>query len=187
MPYSPPPELATLSLTQVAELVAARKLPAVDDWNPAANGNSDMQILANGRWMHQGGEITRPAMVRAFASLLRFDNGQHYLVTPYEKLSIMVDDAPFIAVELLSEGQGAARNMALRLNTDDLVILDAAHTMIMRTETDPPLPYVNVRGGLWAKLSRPVYYEMAELALAENSRNPGLYSGGAYFLFGDLT
>jgi uncharacterized protein len=186
MPYAPPPELATLSLSQVAELVAARILPAVDDWNPANTGDSEMQILADGRWLHQGSDITRPAMIRAFASLLRCDNGQHYLVTPYEKLSIIVDDAPLVAVELLSEGSGTTRNMALRLNTDDLVILDTAHPLVMRYETEPPLPYINVRGALWAKLSRPVYYEMAEIALTENPSNPGLYSSGVFFPFGDM-
>ena len=185
MPYAPPPELATLSLTQVAELVAARALPPVNDWNPEITGDSEMQILSDGRWLHQGGAITRPAMVRAFSSLLRCNNGQHYLVTPHEKLTIIVDDAPFLAVELRSEGIGAARNLAFRLNTDDLVILDAAHPLVMRENTEPSLPYINVRGELWAKLSRPVYYEMAELALAENSENPGLYSGGQFFPFGD--
>jgi uncharacterized protein len=186
MPYAPPPELATLSLTQVAALVEARKLPPVADWNPAITGDSEMQILADGRWLHQGGPITRPAMVRAFAALLRFDDGGHYLVTPFEKLSIIVDDAPFVAVELLSEGEGTSRNLAFRLNTDDLVILDAEHPMVMRDEIDPPLPYLLVRSGLWAKLSRPVYYEMAEMALAENPEKPGLYSGGIYFPYGNM-
>jgi uncharacterized protein len=185
MPYAPPPELATLSLRQVAELVAARALPPVNDWNPEITGNSDMQILADGRWLHQGGEIKRPAMVRAFASLLRNDDGKNYLVTPYEKLSIIVEDAAFIAVELRSEGSGAARNLAFRLNTDDLVILDEAHPLVMRQGMNPPLPYINVRGGLWAKLSRPVYYELAELALTENPVQPGFYSAGQFFSFGD--
>jgi hypothetical protein len=186
MPYAPPPELATLSLSQVAELIAARALPAVNDWNPEIEGDSEMQILANGKWYHQGGEITRPAMVRAFASLLRCDGvGQHFLVTPYEKLSIAVDDAPFIAAELLSEGEGNRRNLVFRLNTDEFVILDEAHPLVMRDTNKPPLPYINVRGGLWAKLSRSVYYEMAEFALAENPENPGLYSKGIFFPFGE--
>jgi uncharacterized protein len=185
MPYAPPPELATLSLSQVAELVAAQKYPATGDWNPVNTGDSEMQILSNGRWLHQGGEITRPAMIRAFASLLRCDGGQHFLVTPYEKLSIVVDDAPLIAAEVRSEGSGTGRNLAFRFNTDELVMLDARHPLVMRGNTDPPLPYINVRGGLWAKLSRPVYYELAELALAENAANPGLFSAGTFFPFGE--
>lgn len=188
MPYIPPPELASLSLMQIATLIGERKLPPVDEWNPENVGDSEMHILADGRWLHQGGEIKRPAMVRAFASLLRCDDeGQHWLVTPHEKLSIIVDDAPLIAVELRSEGAGDARQLALRLNTDDLVILDRDHPLIMREGSDPPLPYVKVRGNIWAKLSRPVYYEMAEMALSENADSPGLWSAEHYFPFGSMS
>jgi uncharacterized protein len=182
MPYLPPPELATLSLSQVAELVAQRKLPPVAGWDPKNVGDSEMRIATNGRWYHQGGEITRPAMVRAFASLLRIDsNGQHFLVTPYEKLAIVVEDAPFIAVELRHEGEGNERQIAMRLNTDDFVILDKDHPLSMRGNSAALLPYVMVRDGLWAKLSRPVYYELAELAIAENPDNIGIWSASEYF------
>ncbi|MEP6870076.1 MAG: DUF1285 domain-containing protein, partial [Novosphingobium sp.] len=104
MPYEPPPELTGLSLTQIAALVEARKLPPVDEWEPQHTGDSLMRIAPDGRWFHDGGEITRPAMVRAFASLLRRDpDGQHWLVTPEEKLSITVDDAAFIAIDMSHE------------------------------------------------------------------------------------
>jgi uncharacterized protein len=186
MPYQPPPELSTLSLSQIADLVAARKLPPVDQWTPDINGDSEMRIAADGRWFHQGGEIKRAAMVRAFSSLLRHDDGQNFLVTPHEKLSIIIDDAAFIAVELRSEGEGKIRQLALRLNTDDLLILDAFHPIEMRPNAEQLLPYALVRKGLWAKLSRPVYYEMAEIALSENPDNPGFWSAGQYFQFGAM-
>ena len=109
MPYEPPPELAGLNLTQIAELIAVRKLPPVGNWHPEHSGDSEMRIAADGRWFHQGGEIKRAAMVRAFSSLLRRDDIGYWLVTPQEKLSIIVDDAPFIAVELRSEGTGESR------------------------------------------------------------------------------
>lgn len=180
MPYEPPPELASLGLSDIAKLVADRKLPPVNEWHPANSGDSDMRIAADGRWFHQGGEIRRPAMVRAFSSLLRRDDdGSFWLVTPYERLSIIVEDAPFIAVELRNEGAGDMRAMAFRLNTDDLVIADPAHALEFR-----PLPYLHVRDGLWAKLARPVYYELAELALAENNDPLGLWSKGSFFPIG---
>ena len=181
MPYDPPPQLAELTLTQIAELVAARKLPPVDLWHPGHKGDSEMRVAADGRWFHQGGEIKRAAMVRAFSSLLRRDGDGYWLVTPQEKLSIIVEDAPFIAVELQSEGAGKNRQLAFRLNTDDLVIVDADHIIEMRGH----LPYLHVRGQLWAKLARPVYYEMAELALAENPDAPGLWSNGSFFVLGE--
>jgi uncharacterized protein len=187
MPYDPPPDLATLSLSQVAELIAQRKLPPVADWKPENTGDSEMQITSDGRWFHQGGEITRPAMVRAFSSLLRLDaDGTYYLVTPHEKLTILVEDAPFIAVEMHCDGEGESESVALRLNTDDLVVIGPKHPLEMRDHVGTSLPYVMVRAGLWAKLSRPVYYEMAELALAESTEKPGFWSDGAFFAFGNI-
>lgn len=183
MPYDAP-DLAQLKLSEIAELVAARKLPPVQEWNPEKSGDSEMRIAADGRWFHAGGEITRPAMVRAFAGLLRRDDdGSHWLVTPYEKLSIAVEDAPFMAVELQSEGDRQARAIAFRLNTDDLVIVDAGHQIGLRGS----LPYLHVRDGLWAKLARPVYYELIELALAENPDSPGVWSNGLFFPVGVAT
>ena len=180
MPYDPPPELASLGLNDIAKLAAERKLPPVKEWHPANSGDSDMRIAADGRWFHQGGEIRRPAMVRAFSSLLRRDDdGSYWLVTPHEKLSIIVEDAPFIAVELRNEGAGDTRALAFRLNTDDLVIANAAHALEFR-----PLPYLHVRDGLWAKLARPVYYELAELALTESNDPLGLWSKGSFFRIG---
>lgn len=179
MPYDPPPELASLSLAEIADLAAARKLPPVSQWNPEKCGDSEMRIAGDGRWYHQGGEITRPAMVRAFSTLLRRDGGVYWLVTPQEKLSIAVEDAPFIAVEVQSEGGQANRNLAFRLNCDDLVIAGPDHAIEAR-----PLPYLHVRDGLWAKLARPVYYELAELALDEGYDPPGLYSNGIFFPIG---
>jgi uncharacterized protein len=181
MPYDPLPALAGLDLDAVAALIAERKLPPVEQWNPARSGESEMLITADGRWFHQGGEITRPAMVRAFSSLLRVDaEGQYWLVTPQEKLKIAVEDAPFQAVELHSEGVAAVRNLAFRLNSDDLVVADKDHVIELRGQ----LPYLHVRHGLWARISRPVYYELAEIALDEGASPPGIWSHGCFFPIG---
>jgi uncharacterized protein len=183
MPYEAP-DLAKLSLSEIAELVAARKLPPVESWKPEHIGDSEMRIAADGRWYHQGGEITRPAMIRAFSSLLRRDtDGSHWLVTPQQKLAIEVENAPFVAVELQSDGEGQKRSLAFRLNSDDLVVAGADHAIALRNG----LPYLHVRGGLWAKLARPVYYELAEIALADSTENPCVWSNGVAFAIGALT
>ncbi len=183
MPYDAP-DLASLSLAEIAALVAERKLPPVESWQPENSGDSEMRIAADGKWYHQGGEITRPAMVRAFSSLLRREaDGSHWLVTPQQKLSIEVEDAPFIAVELHSEGSGAARTLAFRLNSDDLVVAGPQHRLELRND----LPYLYVRGGLWAKLARAVYYELVELALEENADAPTIWSNGVEFAIGSAT
>ncbi len=164
MPYEPPPELASLSLAEIAAQVAARKLPPLDQWSPAREGDSEMRIAADGRWYHRGGLITRPAMVRAFASLLLRDgNGQHWLVTPHEKLSIEVEDAAFIAVDVRLEG-GA---LAFRLNTDDLVLAGPDNAIIARGDPDCPALYVAVRHGAEARLNRSTYGQLIEIALAD--------------------
>lgn len=180
MPYDAP-DLAKLTLAEIAELAAARELPPVSDWKPDKIGDSEMRISADGKWFHQGGEITRPAMIRAFSSLLRRDtDGSHWLVTPQQKLSIDVEDAPFFAVEVQTEGSGQQRKLAFRLNSDDLVVAGPAHMI----ELYNGLPYLNVRGGLWAKLARSAYYDLAEIALTENPDEPGVWSDGMFFLIG---
>lgn len=162
MPYEPPPELAGLSLSQIAELVDARKIPPVDQWAPAATGDSRMTITTDGRWLHDGSEITRVAMVRAFSSLLTRDaNGQHWLVTPHEKLTIEVEDAAFIAVDLKREADA----LVFRLNTDDLVIAGADHPIEARGDSDTPAIYLGVRHGAEARLNRSTYGQLAEIAL----------------------
>lgn len=162
MPYDPPPELASLSLPEIADLVAARKLPPIAGWSPAHSSDSLMRIAADGRWFHDGGEITRPAMVRAFASLLTRDaEGQHWLVTPQEKQSIVVEDAALIAIDLKREDDA----LAFRLNTDDLVIADADHPLRVSGDPDTPAIYLAVRHGLEARLNRSTYGQLIDIAL----------------------
>lgn len=175
---APPPDLIGLSLGDIARLVEARKLPPVATWNPTHCGASEMRILRDGTWLHQGSPIGRPAMVRLFSTILRREpDGRHILVTPVEKLDIEVEDAPFVAVELKTEGEGQARSLAFRLNTGDLVIAGSANKL----RFDDAHPYLEVRDGLDALVSRPLYYELASLALAEAANPPGLWSGGAFF------
>jgi hypothetical protein len=163
MPYEPPPELAGLSLDEVAGLVAARKLPPVSQWEPEDIGESHMRIAADGRWYHEGGEVRRPAMVRAFASLLRRDDdARHWLVTPTQKLSIEVEDAAFIAIDVKQDGDG----LAFRLNTDDLVIAGPDHPIRSAGDPDTPAIYLGVRNGTEARLNRSTYGQLAEIALA---------------------
>lgn len=164
MPYDPPPELAGLSLAQIAEAVEARRLPPVSSWSPAKTGESHMHIAADGSWWHEGSRITRPAMVRAFASLLiRGSEGQHWLVTPHQKLAVEVEDAAFIAVDCVDKN-GA---LVFRLNTDELVIAGEDHPLRLRGSSDAPAVYLAVRHGCEARLDRSTWLQLAEIALAQ--------------------
>jgi uncharacterized protein len=183
MPMAEPlPDLSRLSLTQIAQMAADAKLPPVASWNPAHTGDSEMVIARDGRWFHQGGPINRPNMVRLFSTILRREaDGSHVLVTPAEKLSIAVEDTPFQAVEVKSEGEGDARTLAFRLNTGDLVVADSDHPLSFPESG----PLLIVRGGMEARVSRAVYYELAEIALGEAANPPGLWSRGVFFAMGD--
>ncbi|HEX8486008.1 DUF1285 domain-containing protein [Sphingomonas sp.] len=182
MPMDALPDLTSMTLEEIVRAAAERRLPPVDQWNPTHCGDSDMRIARDGTWYHQGSPISRPAMVRLFSTILRREpDGRHVLVTPAEKLDIAVDDAPFLAVALKAEGEGEDARLAFQLNTGDLVTAGADHPLRFADGEDGPRPYLHVRGGLEALVARPVYYELAELALAGDTTPPGVWSGGAFF------
>jgi hypothetical protein len=170
MPYEPPPYLAGLTLAEIAELVAQRKLPPVEGWAPQKQGDSFMQIAADGTWYHEGSPIRREAMVRAFAGLLKREaDGQHWLVTPFEKLTIAVEDAAFIAVDCARAGDA----LAFRLNTDDFVIAGPEHPLRVAGDAENPALYLDVRRGCEARINRSTWAQLAEIALAEGAEAKG--------------
>ncbi len=182
MPMAPLPDFDTLTVADIARLADSDRLPPVERWNPAHCGDSEMRIARDGSWYHQGAPITRPAMVRAFSRILRREpDGGYVLVTPVEKLDIAVEDAPFVALEMKAGGEGRDATLAFRLNTGELVTASAAHPLRFEDRADGPHPYVHVRGGLEALIARPVYYELAERALAGDDVTPGVWSDGTFF------
>ena len=153
-----------MTLAEIAELAAARKLPPVDQWQPRQTGNSLMTIGADGRWFHDGGEIRRPAMVRAFSSLLWRDAaGQHWLVTPFEKQEIAVEDAAFIATDV-SHQDGA---LIFRLNTDEVIVAGPDHPIEARGDAETPALYLGVRHGAEARINRSTWLQLVELVDTE--------------------
>ena len=178
----PPIELQGLSLAELQKLIDQRRLPPVDQWHPERCGHSRMRIARDGRWYHDGEPIRRPAMVRLFSTILRREpDGRHVLVTPAEKLDIEVERTPFRAVAMRSDGEGRERRIAFQLDTGDAVMLDSAHPLRIVQTDEGPSPRLLVRHGLEAELTRALYYELAELALAEGADPPGVWSGGAFF------
>lgn len=180
MPMDALPDLAAMSLAEVAQALADQRLPPVERWNPAHCGDSGMRIARDGTWWHQGSPIGREAMVRLFSTILRREpDGAYVLVTPVEKLDIAVEDAAFQAVELKAEGAGTEARLVFRLNTGDLVTAGPANAIRFAATEEGPRPYLHVRGGMEALVARAIYYELAELALANDP--PGLWSDGAFF------
>ena len=172
--------LAGQSLAAIAKAIEERGAPPVDQWNPSHCGDSEMAILRDGTWLHQGSPITRQAMVRLFSTVLRReDDGSHVLVTPVEKLSIEVERTAFRAIAMTMEGEGEARSIAFELDSGDAVIAGPDHAISVVEDEDGPSPRIAVRYGLEAELDRPLYYELAELALAQDP--PGVWSSGQFF------
>lgn len=183
MPETRPPiELQGLSLADLQRLIDERRLPPVDQWNPERCGDSGMRIARDGTWYHGGEPIRRPAMVRLFSTVLRREpDGRHVLVTPVEKLDIHVESTAFRAVEMACEGEGRDQRIAFRLDSGDAVILGPDHPLRIAETEHGPSPRLLVRHGLEAELTRSVYYELAELALAHGDDRPGVWSDGAFF------
>jgi len=183
MPETRPPiEFQGLTLADLQVLIDQRRLPPVDQWEPDRCGHSGMRIARDGTWFHDGAPIRRPPMVRLFSTVLRREpDGRHLLVTPVEKLEIEVEATAFRAVEMTSEGEGRGRRIAFKLDSGDAVMLDAAHPLSVVLTEAGPSPRLLVRHGLEAELTRPVYYELANLALEEGHQPPGIWSAGAFF------
>ena len=164
-----------------------RGLPPVHLWNPAHSGDIDIVIKKGGQWFHEGTPIGRDALVRLFSTVLRRDPDGFHLVTPVEKLKIEVEDAPFVAIRV-DEHRDDAGRIVLRFTTNVGDVTDAGRDNPIRVEIDKdtsePRPYVHVRRGLEALISRPVFYELAELAEERDlAGEPTLSveSGGVWF------
>lgn len=159
---------------------------------PPGNAERELglRIASDGEWLYQGSPIRRLELVKLFASVLRREaDGSYWLVTPVERGRIAVEDAPFVAVELARTGQGRTQQLRLRTNLDEWVTIGPHHPIRLRrpagvAEDSGPAPYVEVRGGLEARLARPVYYELVELAeerLVEGRARIGVWSEGDFF------
>ncbi len=183
MPETQPPiDLAGHSLDELAKRIGERTTPPVDRWHPTHCGDSEMRIARDGIWYHQGQPIAREAMVRLFSTVLRREpDGSHVLVTPVEKLSIIVESTAFRALTMTMEGDRETRRIALALDSGDAVIVGPDHPLLVIETADGPSPRVAVRHGLEAELTRALYYELAEIAIAEGHDPPGIWSNGAFF------
>ena len=179
----PPLEAQGQSLAALAAAIEARGgPPPVDRWNPTHCGHSGMCIARDGGWYHEGRPIERPAMVRLFSSVLRREpDGSHVLVTPVEKLTIDVETTAFRATQMTMAGEHEQRRIGLTLDSGDALIVGPTHALTVVDAPDGPSPRVAVRFGLEAELARPLYYELAEIALTEGHNPPGVWSDGAFF------
>jgi hypothetical protein len=164
----------------------------VERWNPDYCGEMDMVIKADGSWWHEGTRITRRGLIDLFASILRKDeDGETYLVTPVEKIKIVVERAHFTAVRVDIEGEGEGEDQRIFFTTNLDEVIEVGGDNPIRVETDAdslePAPFVTVRGRLEASLKRPVFYELVENSVERstpNGKQLGVWAGGLFFPLG---
>jgi hypothetical protein len=183
-------------LEGIAAAVTGEKrkgLPPVHLWNPPFCGDIDMRIAADGTWFYQKTPIGRPALVKLFASVLKREGDKYFLVTPVEKVGVMVEDVPFLAVELkvARPEQDALRQvsdrhiLSFRTNVDDWVEAGPGHALRFEVEATGGLkPYLHVRRDLWAKVTRALFYDLVELGeerVVDGKPMFGVASGGEFF------
>lgn len=134
-------------------------------WNPPYCGDLDIRIAADGTWHYMKSPIGRMPLVKLFSSVLKREEGRFFLVTPVEKIGIIVDDAPFTAVEMRAEGEGRERRLAFRTQVDDWIEVGEDHPLRFEKETgtEGVKPYLHVRHDLWALVSRALFHDLASL------------------------
>lgn len=168
----------------VASIKAAktRGLPPVDKWNPDFCGDLDMQIKRDGTWFYQGTPIGRPGLVKMFASILKREGDDYFLVTPVEKVGITVEDAPFLAIDFEAEGEGKDQVLTFVTKTDDVTVAgpDVPIRVERDAETGEPSPYVLVRRNLEALIDRKSFYRLVDIGVHHDGWF-GVWSSGAFF------
>ncbi len=170
------------SLAEAAKQAQGKGLPPVHLWNPEFCGDLDMRIARDGTWYYEGSPINRPELVRVFSTILRRDGNKYFLVTPVEKVGILVDDAPFVAVDFEAEGAGADQQLVFETNVGDKVVAGPENPIrvVRDTQTGEPSPYVLVRANLEALIDRKSFYRLVDIGAHEEGWF-GLWSGGAFF------
>lgn len=156
---------------------------------PPICGDFHIRIDRNGTWYYQNSPIGRLALAKLFSTVLRRDDdGQYWLTTPVENGRIDVEDVPFVAVELMSEGEGTGRTVRFRTNLDDIVVLGPEHPLRIApvAGNGEPAPYIIVRRNLEARLARAVYYHLVELSepAPDDESVLGIWSSGQFYPIG---
>lgn len=167
-------------------------LPPVERWNPPFCGDIDMRIGTDGTWFYQKTPIGRPALVKLFASVLKREGDKYFLVTPVEKVGIVVDDVPFLAVEMNVSVGNTDRILQFRTNVDDWISAGPGHAL--RFEPQPKTgglkPYLHVRRDLWAKVTRALFYDlvgMGEEREVDGKTMFGVLSQGEFFAMAEAS
>jgi hypothetical protein len=175
-----------------------RPLPPVEKWNPDFCGDINLTIALDGRWFYEGSPIGRASLVQLFASVLKREGDNYFLVTPVEKVGITVEDTPFLITQWQKRVDDSTNqtHFTFTTQTGDVVVLKDPSQLELRlppaTMKDAdatPIPYICVRRNLWARLHQNVYYQLLDLARETTTANTTqftLHSGDTEFVIGEV-
>ncbi len=184
--------MQTMPYSLIAELerVTTKGAAPVHLWHPEDEKDIDLVVQRHGTWLYMGTPITRPRLVRLFASVLRMEKSEagddYYLVTPVEKCRIKVEDVPFQVLLMDVASSGKEQQLSCTTDMAEVVPIDAEHPLRIAVEDNEWIPYLHIRGGMEARFTRNVYYQLAELLVVEAVASLetdwfGVWSGGRFF------
>ena len=143
------------------------KYPPVHLWNPDLCEGVEMKIDREGNWFYQGSIIGRDKLKILFSRILKFEDGNYYLVTPVEKVLVKVDLAPYMIIDY--EVDSDHENIILKTNLDLSIPLNKEHKLEVKKIGDEHIPFVHVRNNIEGFISRSVYYSLIEIALKQDN------------------
>ena len=173
------------SAEKAGNAAGTSSLPPVEDWDPPYCGDIGMRITSDGSWFYGASQLGREKLVRLFSTILRRDEDKkYYLVTPVEKILVTVEDAPFIATQMDVTGEGVMQKITFTTNVGDICLAGPNLPIYFEFKGEQPSPYVHVRGKLRAKIARPVFYRLVDLAVTHQENGEdyfGVWSEGEFF------
>lgn len=168
------------SLMSELEKVAGKGLPPVHLWQPEFEKDIDLEIQSDGTWNYMGTPILRRRLIHLFASVLRREGEDYFLVTPVEKCRIQVADTPFQVVLMDVEGEGSSQRLVVTTDMAEKVTINAEHPLRIVHTDQESVPYVVIRDGMEGRMNRNVYYQLVNLVV-EESDQMGVWSDGSFF------
>ena len=167
----------------LSQLKDQTKAPPVESWDPDYCGEIDLVIKQDGTWFYNGTPFKRMNMVKLFASVIKREGNDYFLVTPVEKIKITVEHYPFLITQWQWQDESKS-SMVVSTNLDDTFVLGATHPL--EIDHDENL-IVTVRRNLQAIVHRNVYYQWVEEAQVNDDESAlVLSSDNITFTLGQL-
>ena len=164
------------------------KYPPVHLWNPDLCEGVEMKIDREGNWFYQGSIIGREKLKILFSRILKFEQGNYYLVTPVEKVLVNVDIAPYMIIDY--EVDSNNEKIILKTNLDLSIPLDKDHMLELKSVGDENIPFVQVRDNIEGFISRSIYYSLIDIAVSQNNGSSDqliLKSFDSLFILGEIS